>query len=101
MPGKAGAPRWRVGGHGVPAQARAAGHAGNSGVGSSSPKARAGRRVGRHCPVQGAGAPWQRVDTHHANLRLLPSLGVRLEAGSAVRVVRAGIGRAQCSRLEG
>lgn len=41
------------------------------------------------------------MDTHHADLWLLPNLGVWLEAGSAIRVVRAGIGRAQRSRLEG
>lgn len=108
VPGEVWAPWWHsqvaVGGYGVPAQPRAAGSATDSGVDGSSPKSRAGRRVGSHCPVEGAGAPRQRVDAHHVDLLLLllrPRLGVRLEAGSAIGVVGAGVERARGGRLEG
>lgn len=89
----------------MPAQPGATGSTADSGVDGSSPKSRAGRRVGSHCPVEGAGAPRQRVDAHHVDLLLLlllrPHLGVRLEAGSAIGVVRAGVERARGGRLEG
>lgn len=97
MPGQAGAPRWghhiAMGCHSMSAQPRAARSAAYAGVDSSSPKAGTGWRwrVGSHCPVQGARASRQDVDSHHTDLWLWPSLGVQLEASLAVRVVRAGV----------
>lgn len=97
MPGQAGAPRWgyhiAMGCHSMSAQPRAARSATYAGVDSSSSKAGTGwsRRVGSHCPVQGAWASRQDVDPHHTDLRLWPSLGFQLEASLAIRVVRAGV----------
>lgn len=104
VPGQAGAAWWghqvAMGHHGMPAQPRAARSSAHAGVDGSSPKARAGRCIRSHCPVQAAGAPWQGVDPHHIDLWLWPSLGFWLEASSAIRVVRAAVCRARDPSLD-